>query len=1124
MPRAKKTPTEETPEKKPAAKTPAAKKPAAKKTTKKNSGITAAELDAFVGISPAKPVVKSKPTVGIKVAIRGRNAAGYGEVRELSATKAKLRFCTDTVNFVEVEVPIEQLVHGQLPNQTRVFHKADGVVRFGRVMATKQTSGPVRSYLVHFPGGKELPEMQETEFSVRSYLTGDDPSTVLAELAQETPFFFQQRSDLLAALMKQNQLAHGLPGLLSSKVEVLQHQAEVADRVLHDPVIRYLLADEVGLGKTIEAGMILRQIRLDAPDARIAVVAPDALTRQWREELDSRFGLDDVELFPHSAMENDEELLGDDWDVLVIDEAHRVVARHGVVESPVTRGALKLAHAAKHLLLLSATPVLHHDADLLALLELLDPENYNSDKLAAFKERTQKRVELGRAFLALRSATVPALVKLHAGKLSALLPEDERVKELVASLTQEGTDAKAVQHELHLHISETYRIHRRMLRTRRRWLSGSQKRFIRDVQETVEIELDEEPHGNLWAALDAWREAASERIEPGDKLRVVAAAEYVRLSEAIAAEPERLVDLVKEVAKSTKAPKDEEKLLAALVDDKAAWQMGEARLDLIAESLRRRAQKDGKDGKYVIFCPTARLCSDLGKRLVPLFASEGVKLASTSAARSQVGELFSDFAGDPLARVLITDATGEEGFNLQFAKAVFFHDLPWAPMRLEQRLGRLDRIDRVGHIPCVVFTTGEDDTIALDETWRLVLAEGFGLYRASISDLQHLVDTELPRLREAVFAGGPQALLDAIPSLAEAVTKERSSIEEQDVIDGMHSLSPQSQLTLDLDAADEAAESFGTAFSGYLQRNLGLEERWDEETNSFMFRMKRDSNPLIPADKLESLASMFATKFSVHRSVVIEDLTLDFLRPGHPAVDGCRDLLAWDDRGRAWAMWRGVPGVKTPKLIFRNFVRVSVDLKAVEKALAEVQWDSVRRGGLLRLVRGWFPEQSVEFWCDDVGNDPPTKVIEPCKKPYHFKADRNMGKERAEHLREKFGEEEWRKACQTAGKRALVAVRKGTDLAAAKEKASKQATDHFAMLRARLAARAQAGIDSDKQAKAEAKLEETIAGLVNDILANPVITLDTIGVYILSEKPWWDDPDWDPELAARAAKPRKTEG
>jgi ATP-dependent helicase HepA len=1090
-------------------KAPATKKPAAKRKA-------AAEADEFD--SPPVPVVKWKPAPGHKVFLRNHPHAGFGEVVSVAGGKAKVRFRKDFINATEVEVPLESLSHGVLPNQTRVFHQAEGVSRYGRVMATKQTHGSMRTYLVHFPGAETLTELSEADFAVRSYLAGDDPSVVLAELAQETPFFFQQRSDLLRELLKQNQLAHGLPALLSAKVEILQHQAEIADRVLRDPTIRYLLADEVGLGKTIEAGIILRQIRLDAPGASIAVVTPDALTRQWQEELESRFGLEDVEIFPHSAAATNKELAQTAWDVLVIDEAHRVVAREGVAASPITRSILKLAHAAKHLLLLSATPVLHHDADLLALLELLDPENYSADKLDAFKERTTKRVELGRAFLALRSATVPALVKLHAGKLASLLPNDGRVKELVGELGKAGADAKAIQHELHLHISETYRIHRRMLRTRRRWLAGAQKRFVRDVQENLEVELDEEPHAVLWSALERWRESASARIKPDDKLRAVAAAAYVQLAENIAANPEKLSELVPDVVRQTKAVPTEAKALEGLVDDRAAWQMAEARLDLMAESLRRRAVKDGPSGKYVVFCPTARLCADLAKRLHVLFSRTGVKVASTSNAGEEIGDLFSDFAGDPHARVLITDATGEEGFNLQFARAVFFHDLPWSPMRLEQRLGRLDRIDRTGAIPCVVFTTGEDDTVALDETWRCVLANGFGLYAASISDLQHLVDAELPRLRETAFAGGPQALLDAIPSLAEAVKKERASIEEQDVIDGMHSLAPESALTRDLAAADAAAETFGTAFSAYLQKNLGLEERWDEETNSLMFRMKRDSNPLIPADKLDALAGMFATNFSVHRTVVIEDLDLDFLRPGHPAVDGCRSLLEWDDRGRAWAMWRSVAGVKTPKVIFRALVRTGVDLRPVEKALAEVEWDEIRRGGLLRLVRGWFPESVFEFWCDDVGNDPPAKVIEACNRPYHFKLDRNLGKERAAALRDQFGLKEWQKYCQTASKRAVAAVKKLPEFAGARDRAQAAAQEHFAMMRARLKARQQAGIDSAAQAKAEAKLEETLGALVNDILAAPIIALDTLGAYVLSEKPWWPEPDWDTELAKRTPR------
>jgi len=1139
---------------------PAAKKPAKKTPTKTAKPAKAAKpqppakksarTDDDDDVAPTPPVLRFKPHVGCKVLALARRDAGFAEVTAVSGAKVTLRFRTDVVNFIERDAPIEQIGHPPLPSQTRVFHSENGLVRYGRIVAPKGTLGPMRIYLVHFPGLSTLTEMREDAFQVRSYLPGDDPAVVLAELAQETPFFFQQRADLLRELLKQNQLSHGLPALISSKVEILQHQAEVADRVLHDPVIRYLLADEVGLGKTIEAGIILRQIRLDAPAARIAVVAPDALVRQWREELDSRFENDDVEVFAHTDFAKDKELLDGEWDVLVIDEAHRVVARQGLPASPITRNALKLAHASKHLLLLSATPVLHHDDDLLALLELLDPENYSVAKLAEFKERTARRVELGRAFLALRSATVPALVKLHAGKLASLLPNDPTVKEFVAALAKPGADAKALQGELHLHISETYRIHRRMLRTRRRWLAGAHKRFVRAVVESVEMELDEEPHLVLWEALEKWRAAASKRVgtQPSSAVKAdsrprlsgqagglsamtgedaclpdaraaVFAECYIRLAEAISAEPEKLSTLIKDVAKTTKATDAEVKLLAGLADDKLAWQIAEARLDLIAESLRRRAAKDGPNGKYVVFCPNARFCTDLAKRLHSLFSSQGVKVASTSTVGSTAGELFSDFAADRASRVLITDATGEEGFNLQFAKAVIFHDLPWSPMRLEQRLGRLDRIDRTGAIPCIVFVTGEDDAVALDEAWRRVLAEGFGLYTASISDLQHLVDTELPKLRERAFLGGAQALLDAIPALAEAVVKERASIEEQDVIDGMHSLSPESPLARDLAAADAAAEDFGKAFSAYLQRNLGLEERWDEETNSFKFRMKRDSNPLIPADKLDSLAAMFAVQFSVHRGVVIEDLTLHFLRPGHSAVDGCRDLLSWDDRGRAWAMWRHAPGIKKPTLIFRALVQVNVDLAAVEKALADFAWDTIRRGSLLRLVRGWFPEFVAELWLDEHGDAANEKLSELCKPPYHYKMDRNLGKERAAQVREKFGEKEWRKSCEGSGRKAIATVTKGDALKSTRDKAQQAASAHFALLRARLKARAQAGIDSAAQAKAETKNLEDIEQLVGGILAHPVIRLDTLGAYVLGDKPWWPEPDWDPGIAVRPRRP-----
>src|SRR5204863_10078273 len=130
---------------------------------------------------------------------------------------------------------------------------------------------------------------------------------------------------------------------------------------------------------------------------------------------------------------------------------------------------------------------------------------------------------------------------------------------------------------------------------------------------------------------------------------------------------------------------------------------------------------------------------------------------------------------------------------------------------------------------------------------------------------------------------------------------------------------------------------------------------------------------------------------------------------------------------------------------------------------------TIRRGSLLRLVRGWFPEFIAELWLDEHGDDADGKLIDFCKPPYHYKMDRNLGKERAAQVREKFGEKEWRKSCEASGKKAVATVTKGDALKSTRDKAQQAAAAHFALLRARLKARAQAGIDSAAQAKAETK-------------------------------------------------------
>jgi ATP-dependent helicase HepA len=1047
--------------------------------------------------------------IGQKVLLRNREESGWGNLARIDENLglADVEFFTSAVSCTVFQTPLEAVRRAPLPTETRCYQTQDGVTRYGRVLSCIDDQNSFCQYWVRFAGEEHPTVVPENEFNVRSYLAGDDPIDVLANLANETPFFFEHRFGFLRELLFQTQSCFGLPALLSSKIEVLQHQAEIASRVLSDMTIRYMLADEVGLGKTIEAGIILRQLSLDAPKIRIGIAVPEALVGQWTEEMLGRFGLDRVEVFPHSDI-GEQSQSPDNWDVLVIDEAHRVVARDPLNDTPLSRGARKLAGRAVHLLLLSATPVLHHDADLLALLELLDPANYSRADLASFQRRTAKRVELGRALLALRSASAPALFKRSADALTRLLPDDATLREIVAHIAEPNADFPDLKRALHSHISETYRIHRRMLRTRRRWLADSEKRFVRDVEEDVEYELDEELHGRMWGILEEWRTELAARVGSNADLRAICSEEYVRLAEVIASDPGRLRELTSEVSDRTNAMEVERSLLLRLSEEAPVQELIAARLDLLKTILSRRIKRDGAHAKYVIFCPSPVLCVDLAKLLLPHLPPRSICVADSSLSRRKAGDRIAMFGENHEMRVLITDAVGEEGFNLQFARALLFYDLPWSPMRLEQRIGRLDRIDRAGRIACIVISTNEDDTIAVDEAWRRVISEGFGLFDASVSDLQHLIDTELPRLRECAFIGGPTALLAECERLKRVVRIERETIEEQDVIDGVHFISSDSVLCRDLDAADNRADAFGEALTNYLRENIGLKQWWNEDDNSFTFRLPRDKDPIIPVECLQPLVGLFNEPFTVYRAVAIEDFSLQFLRPGHPSVDGCRDLLAWDDRGRAFAMWRQTQGFQNVRVIFRIIVHAKVDLFSVEELLDLSVWDEIRRGSLLRMVRGWFAEFMDEVFLDENGESAVAEIVKLCRRPYS-KVDVNLGKERAEYIRSALGEKSWQKMSRSAGERAIELVKSGELLAKRRDAALSLAAEHFAMIRTRLAARAHLGIESGTTTK-EADAEEKVAqSLIEQMLAHPTLRIDTIGAYFLSDKPFWEEKHWD---------------
>lgn len=1034
--------------------------------------------------------------IGQKVLVAGREQNGFAEVVSYPDARGTVEVAY-YVNPTRVEsqrVPLEALRAGELPSQTRCYYKDGGAFRIGRALACVP-SPTGNSYHIAFPNNRVL-LLPETEFHVRSYLGGAEPISTLSSLAHESPFLFERRSDWLKHYFRQVSLSRGMRGLLSSKVEFFPHQVEVIRRVLQDPIVRYLLADEVGLGKTIEAGIILRQLQLDAPRLRILAFVPPLLVGQWRDELSRRFSLVNVEVRPHDAIGSYDD---EPPEIVVIDEAHRIIT------GELFKAACRATNPKRtpHLLLLSATPVLHHERELLALLHLLDPGTYDLDQLDQFRARLEMRRDLGRALLALSRSTRPAFILRHVRRCTELLPDDSIVTK-TAGLCAEasGRDDEGdllLQHAatLSIHLTETYRIHRRLLRTRRATLleEGDFHQLRSEIPPIYEAHVRKgELLAELWLTLEEWRtRVAAHAAGHTSEQRRSLIGLYLQFAEAAAWDRKRLAMMLAERRRMVVPGEADtvERLmeLTRRVEDTA-------RIDGLLRFLEK-----SEASHWVAFCGTASRCAQTNKLVAGRWGGENFVVTSNT----DVGESERRVSAFQSAKraVLFGDRTVEEGLNLQFADGIVFVDLPFDPMRLEQRLGRLDRLDRRKPVRCITVLSLPEPTLAFDAAWYEVLTKGLGLFNGSLADLQFLVDREISRLADVAFEGGPAALLNQTSSLPSIIDTEREASAEQEILDGLYvSGLRDSPLWMSIEAADEEEDQFGEALRRYVKDNIGL--AWRDVVlghhSIVQLGLRRNAAPpLVPLALLPGIGRHAGKSVTVRRTLATRDLDVQLLRPGHPLVEELRALAEWDERGQAFALWRRAAGIVEPILVFRLGVRSLVNLDQFRERLDTLGWDEVARGSLLRLIEYWRPPDFHEVYVDSEGASAEARLVEICSSPYDGRIDIGLAGERSQVLIELTGEAVWREQCELVADRATEQIRNNPAFQAGMTKARREASEHFEMVTARLQARSRRHCEDTKPILRLIEEQCLLRQLVDSILSKPSLRIDSIGVYVISE-------------------------
>ncbi|WBM71310.1 RNA polymerase-associated protein RapA [Buttiauxella sp. WJP83] len=519
-------------------------------------------------------------------------------------------------------------------------------------------------------------------------LDTEEAGTMLREVFLDSKLVFSKPQDRLFAgqidrmdrfalryrsrVYQSEQYRQPWSGLRGMRTSLIPHQLNIAHDVGRRHAPRVLLADEVGLGKTIEAGMILHQQLLAGSAERVLIVVPETLQHQWLVEMlrrfNLRFALFDDERYAEAQHDSDnpfeteqlvicsldfvrrskqrlEHLCEAEWDLMVVDEAHHLVWS----EKAPSREYQAIEQLAEHIpgiLLLTATPEQLGMESHFARLRLLDPSRFHD--FEQFVEEQQHYRPVADAVALLLAGN--HLTNDQLNMLSELIGEQD-IEPLLqtANSNREGSDA--ARQELISMLMDRHGTSRVLFRNTRNGVKGFPKRELHTIRLPLPMQYQTAIKvSGIMAARKSVEERARDMLYP-------------------------------------------EQIYQEFEGDTGTWWNFDPRVEwLMGHLTSHRSQK------VLVICAKAATALQLEQ---VLREREGIRAAvfhegMSIIERDRAAAWFAE--EDTGAQVLLCSEIGSEGRNFQFASNLVMFDLPFNPDLLEQRIGRLDRIGQAHDI------------------------------------------------------------------------------------------------------------------------------------------------------------------------------------------------------------------------------------------------------------------------------------------------------------------------------------------------------------------------------------------------------------------------------------------
>lgn len=699
-----------------------------------------------------------------------------------------------------IEEQLTKLNHCVLFDGTRVIYKRNECEIISHVVGKQNYFW----YYIQIIKTKEVLCVPEKNI-VAAFNNGRiSPLRQLANYELQNPMWYLCRSLVSKTLNILDNSIAGFKDLAGCKIFLLPHQVNTIMRCFQEEKCRFMLADEVGMGKTIEALSIYKLFIKNKYQAKSLILVPDSLVEQWKIEMFLKFNI-----LPGEDSSNNTLVLKTisqlslsdmirEWDFVIIDEVHNYLNSDQYEEIH------SISRNAKNILMLSATPVQQREEEYLQLLRLLSPERYDDVSLNSFINLLNKQKRIVQQTTNALEDLEDYYEELESVLDDGDLPEDsEECRDIFEDLVEEIEDLSEIIDDDHLgtlidaidfdsdgygvtefksvlsYISANFQIENSIIRNRRKLLEVDEDEDDKSlpVRQLIEISYDLDLNSNFYER-QVYRLLISWLTEHKDTLDDYVLSYVKPILGAFFSSVYTLKGTLMKLRINdeelnnaiTKWYEEEKYILSNAVeiienpDDYHDYCNN--RLIKVLDFLYEEIDTE----KVVLFTDYSETFDKYKEALIKVFGEDRV-CSFSKQQDSNENELNAyRFQNNTKAQFLLCDPSGGEGRNFQCADYIVHIDLPWDANTIEQRIGRLDRLERDPeriYVNSVVVHTNDSFENELFEFWN----KGLKVFTQSLSGMEIIMKDINAEIIKAVEEDIEYQLANKIPEIIELSEK-----------------------------------------------------------------------------------------------------------------------------------------------------------------------------------------------------------------------------------------------------------------------------------------------------------------------------------------------------------------